>query len=381
MSIIYTGPGASGAALALGPVDGWTFTGTDFEAALDPALGRVLRLTPRSGFVTSISKASPGGRLALLNTANVNTLAVAGGGLTIQSTTTTTVWTDASQTAGGVTNALILPVNPGRRVGIIARLSVEAGSLDLEGPQLALHGLGAVSDFIRIGVASDGVGGYKVQGQAGSSAQTPASLSQKGAWFCAEFAQNNAGVDVQSWYANNFGAGIPTSGWTLYQQDSSEFNSVAIAASSLAVISKGSNVDGLCTHWAVYEVPIWARGLLSQWPGQQWARIPAAFSDIFDTSAPVASIVIPCAADAIVTDATLRTALQRVVLGYHYAPEAWTFRAKRGASPSGGYSAAASLSQEATAGQDLYIDAKADVSAAGLAGAAGAALGDIIIPL
>jgi len=99
-------------------------------------------------------------------------------------------------------------------------------------------------------------------------------------------------------------------------------------------------------------------------------------ADEFDQTTPVATIDITVASTDSISDATLQAALTSAIQQGNYDPSVWTFRASRGAEPSGAYSAVGALSQESTSGADLYIHAKCTSG-----GTTGGALDDIVIAI
>lgn len=188
------------------------------------------------------------------------------------------------------------------------------------------------------------------------------------AWFRLTFDDNIVIVDASA------GATRPTTeaGWTYVGTVDNLFTGSGLGSTAFrpklniatAAINASSALTGFSVRFNGYDD--------SEMGGQQWGATK------LETSGYTITASISCAPNAVLSDATLRTALSAAIVdALPFDSTGWTMRAKRGGAPSGAYAAVSSLVQEATAGSGLYLDLKYTSSD----GIKRGALRDLYVPL
>ncbi len=353
MSVVINpgGSGGGGSATTQGtavinPRD-WTYTAGDYL----PNSGELV-LTPPTTFSapTTLTSGSPGTGRTFYNGARLSAGSIASGDLTLTSDTTTTIYNSGTKTALKLDRDYGASNSPSCRMFLVQRLTITAGTNNLEGISSFADEGGTSVNFARVGVTSDGSGGYECDMKSRLSTAS-ATVSQSTIWVANEVHGQRGAV----WYADSDSATRPTSGWTRGFTDATLYSSDTSINFGQIVVSKGDNVTGVSSFMGLYVVPQILAPDETVFPVSDEHLVYYWTADLFDTSGPVASAQVSIPSGATITDATIRAALQDAA---HMAPSSITARARIGSSPSGSYYALGAGEQESAGDGDLYIDIK-----------------------
>lgn len=366
---------ATGAAnTAVGLATDWSFTSGDFEV-----VGDLLRLPAPVTFVapSTVTSGSPGTGRTMLNGARLSAGSIASGVITLTTDATSTLYNNSTKTALKLDRDYGLTNCDTCRFFLVQRLTLTAGSTSQEGIHATADEGGTSANYARVGVVSDGAGGYSCSMRTRLSSSS-AAISQSTIWTANEVHGQRGAV----WYSNSDSATRPPSNatgataWTRGLSDATLYGTSVNIDFSQVVVGKGNNVTGKCSYMGLFMVPQHQAPDETVFPINDGHLVYFWTADEFDQDEPVATIDITVSSDKTISDAALQAALVAAVQQGNYDPSVWTFRARRGVEPTGSYATADSVTLETASGENLYIHAKCTS-----AGTNGGALGDISITL